>query len=294
MFNSVGAMSALSALQNLNASIAETTNRIATTNRVNTAADAPAFWGAISSARGDVNTLRTVETSLGAGKGLLDVTTSAMSSIREGLEDMRELLTSALPGGADRATLQNGIAAIQASLTDSVNSAQFNGPNLLTGAGGLTTFEIVSGFSNSAVQTLDITVADVRGTGATTAFLGAEEAAAIDGNTDSTVLDFTIGTITDANASVEIGRALGLVDTALDSMEGAELTVGVIGNLVESQQRFNSSMIAAKESAISSLVSANVEEEASKLTSLQTQQQLAIQALSIANSSVSSVLGLFR
>ncbi|MEM6848768.1 MAG: flagellin [Pseudomonadota bacterium] len=294
MYISLGAMSALTSLRNLNASIAETTNRIATTNRVNTAADAPAFWGAISSARSDVDTLRQVESSLGAGKGVLDVTTSAMSSIREGLEDMRDLLTQALPGGADRATLQSGIAAIQASVSNLAEGADFNGINLLTGAGGLANFQIVSGFNNNAVQTIDVTVADVRAIGATTAFLGAQEAGAIDGNNNTTVLTFTIGTIADVDASVEIGRAIGLVDAALNSMNGAELTVGVMGNLVDSQQRFNASMIAAKESAISSLVSADVEAEVSRLNSLQTQQQLAIEALSIANNNVSSLLGLFR
>ena len=42
------------------------------------------------------------------------------------------------------------------------------------------------------------------------------------------------------------------------------------------------------------LVDADMEEESSKLTALQTQQQLAIQSLSIANSSAQNILTLFR
>ncbi|MBB6167626.1 flagellin-like hook-associated protein FlgL, partial [Chelatococcus composti] len=41
-------------------------------------------------------------------------------------------------------------------------------------------------------------------------------------------------------------------------------------------------------------VDANMEEESTKLQALQVQQQLGIQALSIANSSMQNVLSLFR
>nr|WP_082473151.1 flagellin [Methylobacterium sp. Leaf85] len=47
-------------------------------------------------------------------------------------------------------------------------------------------------------------------------------------------------------------------------------------------------------SSIGSLVDANIEEESTKLKALQTQQQLGVQALSIANSSSQNVLSLFR
>ncbi len=48
------------------------------------------------------------------------------------------------------------------------------------------------------------------------------------------------------------------------------------------------------DSGIGRLVDANMEEESSKLSALQTQQQLAIQSLSIANSSSQNILSLFR
>ena len=42
------------------------------------------------------------------------------------------------------------------------------------------------------------------------------------------------------------------------------------------------------------MVDANMEQESSKLSALQTQQQLAVQSLSIANSSSQSILSLFK
>ena len=49
-----------------------------------------------------------------------------------------------------------------------------------------------------------------------------------------------------------------------------------------------------KEAALGELMGANVEEEAARLTALQVQQQLTVEALSIANSQSLYLLQLFR
>ena len=50
----------------------------------------------------------------------------------------------------------------------------------------------------------------------------------------------------------------------------------------------------AIEAGVSRLIDADMEEESAKLSAVQTQQQLAIQSLSIANSSSQNLLSLFR
>jgi flagellin len=50
----------------------------------------------------------------------------------------------------------------------------------------------------------------------------------------------------------------------------------------------------ALESGVGNLVDADLAKESARLQSLQTKQQLGVQALSIANSSTSILLGLFR
>ena len=50
----------------------------------------------------------------------------------------------------------------------------------------------------------------------------------------------------------------------------------------------------ANTTAVGALVDANMEEESTKLKALQTQQQLAVQSLSIANASTQNILTLFR
>ena len=57
---------------------------------------------------------------------------------------------------------------------------------------------------------------------------------------------------------------------------------------------FVDTLMKANDRAIGTLVDADIEEESTKLKALQTQQQLAVQALSIANSASQNVLSLFR
>ena len=60
------------------------------------------------------------------------------------------------------------------------------------------------------------------------------------------------------------------------------------------QQDFVSGLMDAISTGIGQLVDADLNEESTKLQALQTQQQLGIQALSIANSNSSNILSLFR
>jgi flagellin len=76
---------------------------------------------------------------------------------------------------------------------------------------------------------------------------------------------------------VSIGASLGSIQKRLDMADD-----------------FNKSLSDANTSGIGRLVDADMEEESSKLSALQTQQQLSIQALSIANNAPQSLLSLFR
>jgi len=67
-----------------------------------------------------------------------------------------------------------------------------------------------------------------------------------------------------------------------------------VQNRVTSQQTFVKALMDANTNAVGTLVDADMETESTKLKALQTQQQLAIQSLSIANSSTQNVLTLFR
>jgi len=85
-----------------------------------------------------------------------------------------------------------------------------------------------------------------------------------------------------------------MVESALSAMTSAAAQLGSLSSRIDLQTSFASSLSDAITSGVGKLVDANMEEESSKLSALQTQQQLAIQSLSIANSSSQGILSLFR
>lgn len=95
---------------------------------------------------------------------------------------------------------------------------------------------------------------------------------------------------TSAGASSALNAIEGLIQTAVN----AAAEFGSSQKRVEIQNEFVSTLIDALNSGIGALTDADLEEASARLQSLQVQQQLGLQALSIANQSPQSILGLFR
>ncbi|MBB4660317.1 flagellin [Parvularcula dongshanensis] len=95
---------------------------------------------------------------------------------------------------------------------------------------------------------------------------------------------------TDAGADDALVKIEGLMQTAI----GASASFGSAQNRVDIQNDFIQSLIDSMEAGISALTDANLEEASARLQSLQVQQQLNIQALTIANASPQAILALFR
>jgi flagellin len=100
--------------------------------------------------------------------------------------------------------------------------------------------------------------------------------------------------ISDTTTSTQLAGMLSMVDAALETMNSAAADLGSIGMRIELQEEFVSKLTDSIDSGVGRLVDADMNEESTRLKALQTQQQLAIQALSIANSASENILTLFR
>ncbi|MCG5484287.1 MAG: flagellin, partial [Sinorhizobium meliloti] len=100
--------------------------------------------------------------------------------------------------------------------------------------------------------------------------------------------------ISDTTTPTQLAGMLSMVDAALETMTSAAADLGSIGMRIELQEEFVSKLTDSIDSGVGRLVDADMNEESTRLKALQTQQQLAIQALSIANSASESILTLFR
>lgn len=107
-----------------------------------------------------------------------------------------------------------------------------------------------------------------------------------------TAIDITnlVGTAGDT----KLQNIITQVEKAIAKVTDAGTKLGASKTQIDGQKTFVDTLMKANDRTIGILVDADIEEESTKLKALQTQQQLAVQALSIANSGSQTVLSLFR
>ncbi|WP_301459039.1 flagellin [Pseudorhodobacter sp.] len=88
--------------------------------------------------------------------------------------------------------------------------------------------------------------------------------------------------------------ALSNIETMINASIDAAASFGSAQKRISIQSDFVSNLSDALKSGIGSMVDADMEETSARLQALQVQQQLGVQALSIANQSPQSILSLFR
>ncbi|RLP26146.1 flagellin [Mesorhizobium sp. YM1C-6-2] len=103
-------------------------------------------------------------------------------------------------------------------------------------------------------------------------------------------LDITASGVTDGFITSMIAK----VEGALKDMTNAATNLGAAKNRIDLQKTFTTSLMDSIERGVGQLVDADMNKESTRLQALQVQQQLGIQALSIANGNSQSILSLFR
>ena len=112
-----------------------------------------------------------------------------------------------------------------------------------------------------------------------------------------TVKDFVTQDFKDATAAgmeAILKAVQGKVTTATSNVVTAGATLGAAKAQVTGQIDYVSKLMDAVDKGVGSLVDADMNAESARLASLQVQQQLGIQALSIANQNSQNILSLFR
>ena len=114
---------------------------------------------------------------------------------------------------------------------------------------------------------------------------------------DITVKDFVTQDFSEATAAgmeAILKAVQGKVTTATSNVVTAGATLGAAKAQVTGQIDYVSKLMDAVDKGVGSLVDADMNAESARLASLQVQQQLGIQALSIANQNSQNILSLFR
>jgi flagellin len=305
ILTNISAMTALQTLQQTNKSTEMTQARISTGMRVATATDNAAYWSIATTMRTDNDALSTVRDALGLGSATIDVAYTALESAIDVVGEIKSKLVAARQPGIDREKVQAEISELQNQLTSIGESAVFSGENWLSVDSSAASYNdtktIVSSFSRAADGSVSIGTISISLT-SSKLFDANDQSGILDtedtttnGGTAYSVVNLDISALTDsADDLADLEQMIGHVDGAVANMTTAAANLGAVKQRVNLQQDFVGSLMNAIDRGVSQLVDANMEEESTRLQALQVQQQLGIQALSIANSSSQNILSLFR
>lgn len=306
IMTNAAAMTALQSLNETNRSLEMTQNRISTGLSVGSAQDNAAYWSIATTMRSDNSALETVQDALGLGAATVDVATTGMESAIDITTQIKSKLVAAAQPGVDRGKIQSEITELQNQLVSVTDSASFSGQNLLSvdssAAGYNATKSIVSSFTRDSagavsVGTIDLDVSSTAlfdANGAATGILDTNSTTT-NGAVTYNVADLDISALTDSTADLaDLSEIISTVDGAISSMTTAAADLGAQRSRVDMQNDFVSNLMDAIERGVGSLVDADMNEESTRLQALQVQQQLGVQAMSIANQSSQSILSLFR
>jgi len=262
-----GAMVALQNLSKTNNELQAAQLRITTGLRVNGPKDDAATFAIAQNMRGNIAGMSAVKTNLGLGVSIATVAVDAAKAISDLLIEMKAKAVQASQTGlsSDSYTaLNQEFTSLRNQLTTIVETAEFNGANLITSVA--TDLNILSTVEGSTIT------------------LAAQKL-------DPTTLILHTAALTNA-ASASAARIL--INTAVTNVSNALAALGSSAKRVEIQTDFTSKLQDILKVGLGNMVDADLAAESANLQSLQIKQQLGVQALAIANSGPQSILALFR
>jgi flagellin len=175
---------------------------------------------------------------------------------------------SPIGSSTTRSTLQGNYGTLLTQVNELANDAGYNGVNLLAGD------NLTIDFNQTGSSSLTIQGVNFNALG-----LGL-----------SSVTGTAAGSFNDNN---ELTTLVSKLNTALDSVQSQTETFGTNSSTISTRQTFTNAAINTLQTGASNLVAADQNQESADLLTEQTQQQLEISALSIANQANQSVLKLF-
>jgi flagellin len=296
-------LSAMTALQSLKATqnaMNKNQNQISTGLRVGEASHNASYWSISTQMKSDNGALGAVKDSIGQSKAMINTFTSALDKTLTYLNKMKAGLVAARQPGADLAKIQEEFKANIEGIKSAAGSATFNGQNWLQTGGG--NVELVTSYDGKAnkVQTLTINTTDSQmfgvGAGGAADYTAGKLAnvVTIDVRTAGDGADTTYGTADDVFVGADVDAFLTTIDTAITDVTKASAMLGANKALLETQEEFISALTDNITAGVSTFIDADMNEASTRNQALQTQQQLGVQALSMANQNSQMILKLFQ
>lgn len=268
-----GAMVALTTLRGINKNLQAVQQEVSTGKRVSNASDNAAIWAVSTVMQSDVDGFKAISNSLGLASATIGVARGSAESITEMLKQIKASVVAAQEENVDRAKIQTDIVQLVGQINTIVAAAQFNGLNLVQAGADVNFLASLNRSAGGVVTASSITL--TRQSLETTVGGGLAAVTAIDVTTDAA------GALTSIETLIQVGI-------------NAAAAFGSSQKRIDIQNEFVTTLLDGLRAGIGALTDADMEEASARLQSLQVQQQLGVQALSIANQQPQILLNLFR
>jgi len=327
------ALSALQSLSQTESALKSTENQVSTGLAVSSAKDNASYWSIATQLSADSGVVTAANSALSQSQAVLSTASSAISSVTSTIAQIETALTQATNPGADLSAIETTLVGLSTQLVSTVKAASFNGLNVLdnstmtSSAANTGSLAFVSGFNatatGGAVNTITLNTqglinggtADTSPTSAGTVGTGILDGATtyttvatttggggVASNTTGTTINLltlgsslaTAATTSSTNAANEAQNLLAGVSSVLNSLTSYAAQIGTTQDAMTAASTFNSALTTNYSTGVSALVDADMNTASTRLQALQTQEQLGIQSLSIANQNSQLILKLFN
>jgi flagellin len=265
-------MVALATLNNVNRGLNETQNRVSSGLAIRSGKENAAYFAVSETMKGDSGMFKAINEGMTATKNSVATARLGAETVSDIAQKMVERIAFAQSDGINKQDVQNELEALADNMQSAIDQATFNGDDLVGGAS--TTVTVVTGVSRASgsFATTSITFDTV----------------------DLQAIQTAMAAIDVTDTGTTMAAKLSTAEAQLANSITAATELGITENTLDGQMQFLDALTDTLDSGVSSMVDADMEEEAARLQALQVQQQLATQSLSIANQAPQNILSLFR
>jgi flagellin len=317
IITNVSALSALKTLRSIDEQMNTTQSHISSGYRVGSAADNAAYWSVATTMKSDKAAMSTVQDALGLAAAKTDTAYTGLNSAIDVMNTIKTKLVAAREPGVDKTKVNAELTELKSQLQSISESASFSGQNWLYNADSSanTTVEMVGSFNRSDTGAVSVGVLKfdsatstlIDTNDSTLGLLTADTSVTQPNGTTTQTASYYLLNVSAATAPTgseikldastsndNLDGMISAVDSMLSKMTDTAANLGAANTRIDMQNTFVSNLMDTIDKGVGRLVDADMNEESTKLKALQTQQQLGIQALSIANSNSENILSLFR
>ncbi len=304
---SVGMRNAVYSMGELQDNIDVANKRLATGKKVNSALDNARSYFAAQGFQKDARDLNNLLESMQTGLQTVNRAVKAVESISKVVESVQALARQArtVSDATTRDTLATQIRTLLNQVDQLARDSTFNGRTLAQASSGATdSLDVIFNTSTTAAAQTKVTLRsqdvgvnsaaglNLVGNGfAWTAPTSPDQV--LDATTGGTGVTYTAGNWSGTAGDTKIDAFVTATGVALTRLQTAGSNLSVSASLIQLRQEFSKAAARINNEQADFLTLADINEEGANLSSLQTKQQLAVQALSLANRADQAILRLF-